>query len=75
METYKCCICGKELPEGSWGNNPQGAVDENKKLIQWSETDRCCDECNHKYVLPGRMFRFYRTIKNESLVNRNHVED
>lgn len=70
-----CCICHKELPEGSWGNNPSGAVDENKKLIQWSETDRCCDECNHKYVLPGRMFRFYRTIKNESLVNRNHVED
>ena len=68
METYKCCICGKEFT--GWGNNPQGAVDENKKLIKWSEYDQCCDECNHKYVLPGRMFRFYRTIKNESLVKR-----
>ena len=56
METYKCCICGKE--HTGWGNNPQGAVDTNKKVIQWSESDRCCDECNHKYVLPGRMFRF-----------------
>ena len=22
----KCCICGKEIPEGSFGNNPEGAV-------------------------------------------------
>jgi len=28
METYKCCICGKECT--GWGNNPSGAVDENK---------------------------------------------
>ena len=67
----KCCICHKDLPDGMIGrNNPSGAVDENKKLIKWSEDDQCCDECNHKYVLPGRMFRFYRTIKNESLVKR-----
>ena len=70
MENYKCCICHKELPEGSWGNNPNGAVDETKHLIKWNPEDRCCDECNHKYVLPGRMFKFYRTIKNESLVKR-----
>ena len=77
METYKCCICGKELPMNSDGtpsligtNNPDGAVDEHKRLIKWNPEDRCCDECNHKYVLPGRMFRFYRTIKNESLVKR-----
>jgi hypothetical protein len=69
METKKvCCICGKEFT--GFGNNPKGAVDTNKKVIQWSESDRCCDECNHKYVLPGRMFRFYRTIKTESLVKR-----
>lgn len=70
MSKKFCCICHKEIPEGSYGNNPSGAIDSNKKVIQWSESDRCCDECNSKYVLPGRMYRFYRVIKNESLVNR-----
>lgn len=72
METEKkiCCICHKEIPEGNWGNNPDGAIDETKHVIKWDPEDRCCDECNHKYVLPGRIFRFYRTIKNESLVKR-----
>ena len=70
-----CCICHKEIPEGSYGNNPQGAVDSTKKLIKWNADDRCCDECNSKYVLPGRMYRFYRVIKNESLVNRGENND
>ena len=68
METYKCCICGEE--HTGFGNNPQGAIDSSKKLISWNPDDRCCDECNSMYVLPGRMYRFYRVIKNESLVNR-----
>ena len=69
METYKCCICGKE--HTGYGNNPDGAIDSSKKLISWNPDDRCCDECNTKYVLPGRMYRFYRVIKNESLVRRS----
>jgi hypothetical protein len=68
----KCCICGKEIPDGNFGNNPAGAVDETKKLITWDTEDRCCDDCNTKYVLPGRMYRFYRVIKNESLVKRGN---
>ena len=68
MKTYICCICGK-TQEG-FGNNPNGAVDENKKLITWGEEDRCCDDCNAKYVLPGRMYKFYHVIKNEALVKR-----
>jgi hypothetical protein len=64
----KCIICGKEIIGN--GNNPNGAIDETKKLIKWNDDDRCCDECNTKYVLPGRMYRFYRVIKNESLVKR-----
>ena len=68
IENYKSCICGKECT--GFVNNPNGAVDETKHLIKWNPEDRCCDECNHKYVLPGRMFKFYRTIKNESLVKR-----
>ncbi len=68
MDKYICCICGKEH-EG-FGNNPTGAVDETKKRITWGEGDRCCDDCNRQYVLPGRMYQFYRVIKNESLVRR-----
>jgi hypothetical protein len=67
-DKYICCICGKE--HTGFGNNPDGAVDETKHTIKWSESDRCCDECNHKYVLPGRMYKFYRVIKNESLVRK-----
>lgn len=69
-KTYKCCICGRPLLDGYFGHNPQGAVDENKKEIQWKEEDRCCDECNRQYVLPGRMYKFYRVIRNESLVKK-----
>ena len=68
METYKCCICGKV--ETGFGNNPFGAVDENKKVIQWKEEDRCCDECNRQYVLPGRMYKFYKVIRPECLVKK-----
>ena len=69
MEDKKvCCICGKEFT--GYGNNPKGAVDTNKKEIKWNAEDVCCDECNSKYVLPGRMYKFYYVIKNESLVNR-----
>ena len=64
----KCAICQKEIIGD--GHNPNGAVDSTKKLITWEPEDRCCDECNTKYVLPGRMYRFYRVIKNESLVQR-----
>ena len=67
-DKYICCICGKE--HTGFGNNPFGAVDETKHVIQWSESDRCCDDCNRIYVLPGRMYKFYRVIKNESLVKR-----
>jgi hypothetical protein len=67
-DKYICCICQKE--HTGWGNNPSGAVDQNKKLIKWNADDRCCDECNRKYVLPGRMYRFYRVIKPECLVKK-----
>ena len=68
MDKYICCICGKE--HQGFGNNPSGAVDDTKKRITWGEGDRCCDDCNSKYVLPGRMYQFYKVIKTESLVKR-----
>ena len=34
----KCCICGKEQRDGECFNNPNGAVDENKKLFSGMRT-------------------------------------
>lgn len=49
-----CCICGKEI-EGC-GNNPDGAINiDTWKKEQWTLDQRCCDECNEEYVVPGRV--------------------
>ena len=61
-----CCICGKKIPAGKWGNNPQGAIDhETLKLIHWDSEHVCCDECDRSEVLVGRlaMMRAYQIIK------------
>jgi DNA-directed RNA polymerase subunit RPC12/RpoP len=43
----RCCICGKEID--GFGNNPY-------PLCGKEDTDsRCCDECNWKFVIPGRV--------------------
>jgi hypothetical protein len=53
----KCCICGKEI-EG-YGNNPDGAAwlnpDGSVERPKFSEGERCCDDCNWKFVIPGRV--------------------
>lgn len=53
----KCCICGKALKD--YGNNPEGAVwktkDEEIVFGKFKPEDRCCDLCNEKYVIPGRL--------------------
>ena len=55
---FICCICGK-LATG-YGNNPDGAVwkDGNDELHfpTFNEDDRCCDECNWNFVIPGRLY-------------------
>ena len=53
----KCCICGKEIK--GYGNNPWGALNKNDELIAFDEDDRCCDECNEQYVIPGRLYLIY----------------
>ena len=57
----KCCICHKEIPEGSWSNNPDGAVWKTHtgkiEMPEFKEEDRCCDECNSMFVIPGRLYR------------------
>lgn len=57
----QCCICGKTFK--GYGNNPDGArwKNENGEVVkpQFSLEDRCCDECDNKYVIPGRMFTLF----------------
>jgi len=43
-ETGACSICGR--PYEHFGNNP-----EPLKTFE----ERCCDACNHEYVIPARI--------------------
>lgn len=65
-ENKICCICGRKI-EG-YGNNPDGAMwkDENGNIIEYEykDGDVCCDICNSKYVIVGRLIQLYRG-KNE----------
>ena len=62
---YKCCICGKECDD--WGNNPYGAIwlnaNDEIERPKFNEDDRCCDECNWRYVVIGRLYDI------------NHIDD
>lgn len=66
----KCCICGKEIPEGEWGNNPEGAVWKTTtgeiEMPEFGAEDRCCDECDRSYVIPGRLYRMSLAKKREN---------
>lgn len=54
MNKYRCCLCKKVFED--YGNNPQGALDKNYKMIKFKSNDRCCNECNEKFVIPGRIY-------------------
>lgn len=47
MKEHKCALCGKKFV--GFGNNPE-------PLAKYEE--RCCDDCNTKYVIPARMYGF-----------------
>lgn len=55
----RCCICGKEIK--GYGNNPEGACimhdDKTVEFLEFETEDRCCDECNSDFVIPGRLYR------------------
>lgn len=58
----KCCICGKDF--NGYGNNPEGAAwrDPNTAAViqpTFKEDDVCCNNCNEKFVIPGRMYSLY----------------
>ena len=63
----KCCICGCMFY--GFGNNPDGAACKNEKgeivLMDFDENDRCCDDCDSLYVIPGRMYRLAKRRENE----------
>ncbi len=58
-QEFVCCICGKVC--SGWGNNPAGAMgkdkDGNTVELDFNPEDRCCDECNSRYVIPGRLHK------------------
>ena len=57
-----CCICGCKIK--GYGNNPDGAawkdLDGNIVEPEFDLNDRCCDECDNHFVIPGRIYRLYK---------------
>lgn len=64
-ELYRCCLCGHIY--SGYGNNPEGAVALNRlnqvELLEFDDDDRCCDDCNSRFVIPGRLYRMYYNKK------------
>lgn len=46
-----CCICGNRII--GWGNNPRPVREEG----------RCCSDCNMTVVLPERLKRMKKALK------------
>lgn len=67
-EKLLCCICGQPIvKEGCpnyFGNNPAGAMwrDMNGNICEptFNTDARCCDVCNDKFVIPGRMYKLFQ---------------
>jgi len=60
---FTCCICGKVC--SGYGNNPYGAMwrDPNtNEIVEFDPKpeDVCCDDCNSRYVIPGRLYKMSR---------------
>ena len=64
MKKFTCCICGQVF-EG-FGNNPDGAVwrDGGKIVMpEFDEDERCCNDCDSLFVIPGRLYRLRQSNK------------
>ena len=59
---FTCCICGAKC--SGYGNNPAGAMCRDKEgspiELTFKPEDLCCDDCNRKYVVPGRLYKMNR---------------
>lgn len=49
-DEHVCCICGKRFK--GYGNNPEP--------VKWE--GKCCDECNHKVVIPTRITKYIESL-------------
>jgi len=77
----KCCLCGKDFkcddPIGR--NNPIGAAWRNKDgdivIPKFLLSDCCCNECNKKYVIPGRLYMFNPTMCDQLAIRKDEEND
>lgn len=53
-EKHICCLCGNEFI--GFGNNPE-------PLMENSDENRCCDECNESKVIPERLVTWNKEEK------------
>lgn len=64
----RCCICGCLINNSYGENNPDGAVwkDEQGNIIEpeFEAEDVCCNDCNSRYVIPGRLYRLNKNRGN-----------
>jgi hypothetical protein len=62
---FVCVLCGNIFT--GFGNNPDGACwkDMNGNIVEgeFDPDARCCDECDNKYVIPGRIYLMQRYRK------------
>jgi len=65
----KCCICGCEINNIYGENNPRGAMwkDEDGNIVEptFGPEDVCCNDCNNRYVIPGRIYKMTHKNKNK----------
>lgn len=64
----RCAICGKTITMREC-NNPAGAMwrdPETNELVEFEPhtEDVCCDDCNSRYVIPGRLYKLSRRGNN-----------
>jgi len=56
-----CCICGCQIKNRMGENNPAGAMckdnEGNVVELSFGPEEVCCNDCNNRYVIPGRIYK------------------
>ena len=64
-----CCICGCNIESPMGENNPRGACwkDAQGNIVEaeFEPEDVCCNDCNERYVIPGRIYRLNKQRRGE----------
>ena len=65
----RCCICGCIIESPMGENNPSGACwkDNQGNIVEaeFEATDVCCNDCNSRYVIPGRIYRLNKNKRRD----------